>query len=740
MKSFSHIRVFSVCLPAVMILVILGFWECERITAEQLLLIKTNIPNNFSHNSCTASGTIVDLGIDIVIQHGFCWSTSENPDFSDDTIRLGPGKETGAFSAVISSLEAGTEYYIRAFASTSATDAFGKTVLFTTAAPTDPSVRTDTVYLGLNDSFYIAGSILDDGGSEIIQKGFCWDTLANPTLSGSFTNKGAGSDNFSDQIGGLPCNHTYYFRAYAINDAGPGYGNVFGLQTSHCPVGPPEVVLDSIRDLSVNSLYVHGAVIHDGGSVILDRGICWSTEEDPDLNDNVKSNGTGIGSFYSYIAGLECAQTYFVRAYATNTVGTDYSEQKSFTTADCPAIAPVVITSAISAITESSAIGGGEIVNDGGADILAKGICWSKIPDPSLSDNHTDDGGGTDSYISELNDLNCNSRYYVRAYATNSHSTSYGNLLDFVTSQCPPEPPTVISLTEGSVTANSAQCGGVVTDDGGAEVTDRGICWSEHPGPTTEDYSIHIGSGIGSFSGVIEGLAPFQVYYFRAFATNIADTNYGEQLSFTTLWDQSVVTDYDGNVYNTIQIGNQVWIQENLNSTHYADGGPIEEINEGWDTLKLTDRAYCWYDDNGTTYGALYTWAAATGGQPGGAIPSGVQGICPSGWHIPSDSEWKQMEAELGMSQLELDNTGWRGTNQGTQLLAGGSSQFEALFGGFRYDTGSGMSPGSYAAFWTSTEFTSSRVFYRALSTSSEVLRDNDFPKDYGLSVRCIRD
>src|SRR6056297_3339950 len=121
------------------------------------------------------------------------------------------------------------------------------------------------------------------------------------------------------------------------------------------------------------------------------------------------------------------------------------------------------------------------------------------------------------------------------------------------------------------------------------------------------------------------------------------------------------VQDYDGNWYHTVPIGNQCWMKENMRVTHYEDGTEISHVtgDTEWDNLTETDKAWCYYDNSdslGNIYGALYTWAAAmNGAASSNDNPSGVQGVCPDGWHLPSDEEWKELEMELGMSQSEAD-------------------------------------------------------------------------------------
>ena len=220
------------------------------------------------------------------------------------------------------------------------------------------------------------------------------------------------------------------------------------------------------------------------------------------------------------------------------------------------------------------------------------------------------------------------------------------------------------------------------------------------------------------------------------------------------------VNDVDGNSYRTIVIGDQTWMAENLKVTQYADGSPISMVSDEaeWEALSAETMAYCWYD-NLTGYkdttGALYTWAAAMNGFPGvDTIPSGIQGVCPDGWHLPSDAEWKVLEMTLGMSQADADKYDWRGSDEGGQLKeigfskwempnTGGSnsSGFTAVPGGFRGNKGVFYSLGQYATFWTaSEEGGTDKAWYRTLYFNYEtVYRQYNF-KSQGFSVRCVQD
>lgn len=189
---------------------------------------------------------------------------------------------------------------------------------------------------------------------------------------------------------------------------------------------------------------------------------------------------------------------------------------------------------------------------------------------------------------------------------------------------------------------------------------------------------------------------------------------------------QEVVKDVDGNIYNTVKIGNQTWMQENLHVTHAPDGSEI------------TGYAYINNPESIKKYGLLYTWDVSMNGSKN----EGAQGICPVGWHIPSDDEWKQLEMALGMTSAEADmaNT-WRGSPAGTMLIAGGSSGYNAQLGGRRSSGGAFSLKGRMEYVWTSTESGNSLAWRRCLDIySSEVGRWDTFPKSYGFSIRCVKD
>lgn len=210
--------------------------------------------------------------------------------------------------------------------------------------------------------------------------------------------------------------------------------------------------------------------------------------------------------------------------------------------------------------------------------------------------------------------------------------------------------------------------------------------------------------------------------------------------------DPTTVTDFDGNVYKTVQIGEQLWMAENLKVTHYRNGDQIPNISDNNVWENMDDGAYCSYnntDSNIDIYGLLYNWY----------VVDDSRGLAPTGWHIPTDGEWKQLEMYLGMSQSEADSTDWRGTDEGGKLKEAGTthwsspnegasneSGFSALPGGFRDEDGFFFLISYGGNWWSSTKFGNFLAWDRSLHYKHSDIYLYGSDKQYGLSVRCIND
>ena len=343
-------------------------------------------------------------------------------------------------------------------------------------------------------------------------------------------------------------------------------------------------------DITTNSAILKGSINIENKS-FAERGFILYIDEATSTKYVV--SGNDMGEYSHQVMNLGDGQTYRYEAYMICNDETIYGGEITFTTEQIPdPESPIVTTSDVTDITQTTAVSGGNVTDDGGAAVTARGVCWSTSQNPTVSDNHTSDGNGTGSFTSNLTNLTANTTYYVRAYATNENGTSYGEQKSFTTLQNI-ELPTVTTADVTDITQTTAVSGGNVTDDGGAAVTARGVCWSKDPNPTIDNSFISNGNGTGSFTIEISGLTSATTYYVRAYATNSEGTSYGEQKMFTTLQYIQLPT-----VTTTIVT--------NVTSTTATSGGNVTD--DGGATV--TARGVCWstspdptIDDNKTTDG-----------------------------------------------------------------------------------------------------------------------------------------
>lgn len=379
----------------------------------------------------------------------------------------------------------------------------------------------------------VSGNIVSDGGKELTERGICWHTLAQPTIANNKkTNTPYILGNYECVLNNLLPGTTYYARAYARNGSGTAYGNELSFTTN--PATLPIIASTNSATIITQTTASSGGVISsDGAATITAKGVCWKTTANPTINDSKTTDGTGLVSFNSSLTNLLPNKTYYVRAYATNSVGTAYGNQITFTTL---ALAlPTIQTNQISAITQTTATSGGNITNNGGANVTSRGVCWSNTnSNPTINNSITNNGNGNGSFTSALTALNAGTIYYVRAYATNSVGTAYGNIITFTTSPAT-TPLGVTTSIISLITQNTASSGGNVTGTGGAAIIQKGVCWSNTTSsPTISSPRTVDGSNTGTFSSSMSGLNPSTTYYVRAYATNSIGTAYGNTRTFIT--------------------------------------------------------------------------------------------------------------------------------------------------------------------------------------------------------------
>jgi hypothetical protein len=492
--------------------------------------LSTQAVSNVTFSTAISGGALSDDGGTPILGRGICWSPAPDPTLAASCASEGAGG--GSFIALMTGLAPSATYHVRAYASNAQGTGYGEDRSFTTVPLLLATVTTATPSAISYTTASGGGTVVDDHGAPVSARGVCWGTAAGPTTAGTCYSENGGLGTFTAPLTGLAAGTAHHVRAFAVSAAGTSYGNEFTLTT----LAPSAPVL-ATRPVGGISSYLAGSggtITTDGGSPITAKGVCWDLNSGPTTLLATKTNdGSGPASFNSTLTGLNPLTPYFVRAYATNALGTSYGNEVSFTTTDLVTpgpTAPVVGTATPAMATGTTATSGGYVSSDGGSAVTARGVCWSPTPDPTLATSCSSDGAGVGYFASTVTGLGgCGGIYYVRAYATNSTGTGYGTQATVSTGLAP----TVTTTAPTSVGYTGAWAGGTVVDGGGCPITAKGVAVSWQPapaGPTTND-----GTGDAAYASSITGLYSNRTYYVRAYATNGVGTSFGQQEVFTTL-------------------------------------------------------------------------------------------------------------------------------------------------------------------------------------------------------------
>ena len=383
------------------------------------------------------------------------------------------------------------------------------------------------------------GNITSDGGLAVLSRGVCWKTSSAPTIADSKTVDGSGTGTFTSSLTGLSPVTTYYVRAYSTNSGATTYGNEISFTTT--AVLPSLAATTAASAITGTTATTGGNVTNTGGATITERGVCYAISPTvPTIaNSKVIDPAPGAGTFASNLTGLTGYTTYIVRAYATNSIGTAYGTQISFTTLRIP---PTLVTVAASNIMSTTATSGGSMNWNGGgySNYQAYGVAYATTPNsatPTKVATNSNNGSvnpaiNIPAWTTNLTGLVSNTTYYIRSYldiyptGTGPWTTVYGNELSFTTALIQTSPIT-------TVTSSTAVSGGTI--GAGATITARGVCYGTSTGPTLANSFTSDGSGTGTYVSNLTGLSDLTTYYVRAYCTdNLSNTTYGNEYSFTT--------------------------------------------------------------------------------------------------------------------------------------------------------------------------------------------------------------
>ena len=735
---------------------LIDFSNCPPVLAS----IGTKPITNLTSTAASCGGVIPNDGGSSISAHGLVWSTSENPTLDSNRGITNDGQGKVEFTSKIINLAPNTTYYVRAYATNNAGTAYGTQVtLKTPLNVSTPEVITTPVTVFTATSSTFGGNITDDGGASVTERGVYWGTSSNPVSTGTKLKIESVTNPFSATLSGLTPNTLYYVTAYAINSQGPGYGTAVSFTTLPTPNNPPL--------LPSNPSPTNGAT-----SVSTTPTLTW-TCSDPendlmtfDVYFESTSNpttlvGSNLTTMSYYPSVLNFVATYFWKVVAKdNHSNSTPGPVWSFTTQ----------TSGGSGIIFNSNLTYGSVSDIDGNTYKTIQIGSQKWMAENLKTSKYRNGDIIPTGLSTADWSTTTSGAYALPNNDNLNNTIYGKLYNWqavVDSRnvCPTgwHVPTDAEYTSlitflGGINNSSVKLKETTTTHWSSPNT--GVTneagFTALPGGYRDNNGTYVSFGHDCNLWTSKEYSVSDAWYSTmSYSHSIVGLlNYGKKSGFSvrcvegevTDGTTGKVTDIDNNVYNTVIIGTQEWMAENLKTTKYNDGTAIPNITVDATWAAATTGAYCDYSNipaNSTIYGRLYNWYAEDNNTATNVASNGGKNVCPTSWHVPTDTEWTTLTTYLGGESVaggklkETGTTHWLSPNMGATNETG----FTALSGGYRYSGGSFYYIGNSCGWWSSTENSTSSAWLRSMGyNSTSVNRYGGDDKRFGFSVRCVKD
>jgi uncharacterized protein (TIGR02145 family) len=703
--------------------------DCKKEDPAIKPVLSTSAVFNVAATTATSGGFISSDGGADVTSYGVCWGTNANPSTSDSKTSDGTG--TGQFVSSMTGLTAGTTYHVRAYAINSVGTSFGADVTFSTLGQSPTGFTQPASNISLT-SATLNGIINPNNLSTTVTFEYGLTTTYGQTVTA--TQSPVTSNNLtivSIDISGLTQGTLYHFRVKTVNSI----GTVYGTDLTFTTLGQtPAAITQPATNISTTTATFNGAVNPNSVSttVTFDYGTSTNYGQSATATQSPVT-GTSIINVSKDVTNLNPGTIYHYRIKTVNSLGTVYSGDMTFTTLGK---APTGVSQPATNISTTGATLNGMVnpnlvsttVTFEYGTTISYGQTATAFQSPVIGDT-------LKNVNKDITGLSSGTTYYFRVKVANSFGTIYSGNMQFTTLG---QIPAATTLPASNITSSGSILNGIVNANylTTAVTFDYGLTTS-YGQTVTASQSPLSSSNLTNISVSITGLLADTTYHFRVKAVNSTGTTYGTDLSFTTTpMAANTVSDVDGNIYNTVNIGTQIWMKENLKTTKYNDGSSIPLVPDTWQGM--TTPAYCWQNNDESTnkpiYGAIYNWYTVNTGK-----------LCPTGWHVPSDAEWTILTDFLGGVSVaggklkEAGTVHWTSPNTG----ATNESGFTGLPGGSRtgeFGYGLGFSNPGINGVWQSATIISGSTIWRRYLTNSNtvVIRDYSYKFD-GLSVRCIK-
>ncbi|MCQ2269808.1 MAG: hypothetical protein MJZ52_01080, partial [Bacteroidales bacterium] len=724
-------------------------WGALKSFITPVIAVTTDSANTVTKNSAKLHGTVISLGEYSEVNAGFKYGTSEST-LTSIVVKDAAMTATGLFSCDIDGLNDNTKYYFKAFAANGTDTVYGEVKDFTTTGSSTFTCGTDSVK-DVDNNWYHTVKI----GNQ------CWmaeNMRCTTSPSGKLTNGGTTI---------TPDKCYYYIPTSNVPSIGTPssytpeeYVSTFGLLYNFMAAVDSVVTETPFPAGLTQGICPEGWHIPTKAEFTTLTGVTgWTTAFDPLLAGGINGGGfhnVGEHAYFWADSIYDQHTAYYLYHNGYTQVQICYpSDGYSVRCLRDLEVPASVTTDSANTVTSNSAKLYGNVTSMGSYTEVNAGFKYGTSESTLTSiasDGSAMFAAGQFSYT--ITGLTANTQYYFKAFAANGTDTVYGEVKNFTT-------PVMAVTTDSAstITYNSAKLYANVKNMGGMTSLNAGFKYGTSASALTSIVTKSDAvTATGSYNCEITGLTSNTIYYYKAFAANGTDTVWGEVKNFTSAFAcGDTVKDVENNKYKTVEIGTQCWMAENLKTTHYANGNTWQNQIQTVTTATTSSNGCCYRpgnaDTNVPTYGYLYNWHAVANTSNGG--------LCPTGWHVPTDAEWTTMTDYVGnqsgyqcnhqkanIAKALASKSNWNSStgggttcNVGNDLTTNNATGFSALPAG----TFSGSDTRfenlkSATRFWTATGSGSNATCRIMEYNSANVTSKNNVGKTSAYSVRCVKD